>query len=94
LKYHLRPAAQRLQDAPLRPGHVLAIEIDTPGGRTIQLQERPTQRRFAGTALANEPDGLAALDAEVHPIQRMDHTSRTKQRASHREVLAQTLDAK
>src|SRR5262249_58406917 len=60
------PHGEQLPGPPLRD--VRAIEMDAPAARLDQPQRQPRQRRFAATALADEPDGLAALDRERNAI--------------------------
>src|SRR5207253_7008889 len=50
----------------------LAVDADFAGGRLDQLQDRLAGGRFAATALADQPQGLALGDVEGDAVDRVD----------------------
>ena len=60
------------QFAPFEPGNVDAVIADLAGGRAFEAQDAAPGCGLAAAALADQPQGLAAADAEVDAIDRPD----------------------
>src|SRR5439155_4654924 len=72
---------------------VAAAEKDAPAGRTLEPEHEPGGRRLAATALADEPQRLAAPQREVHTVDGLHGADRSTQDRSARdgEVLGDRL---
>src|SRR5205807_2043413 len=94
LEDDLHVAAQRAQRAAGQGGDVLAVEPDLAGGRLDQPQDAAPGGRFAATRFADEAQGLAGIDLEARPIDRMHPLDLAREQpALHRVVLDQLPDA-
>ena len=54
--------------------HVLAIDDDLAGGRTLEHVDAADQRGLARAAEADDTEDLAALDRQVDALERFDGT--------------------
>ena len=61
---------RRISSAGQRRQVDLAV-VDLPRGRPVELQDRPPGGRLAAARFANQPQCLALLDVEAHPVHRM-----------------------
>ena len=51
-----------------QPRHVLALELDQPGGRLLEAADHPQRRRLAAAGRAEEAEELAVPDLEVDVV--------------------------
>jgi hypothetical protein len=70
LEDHLHLAAHLAEFLALQVHQVHAFEFHRAGGRAVQLQDRPTGGGLATARLANQAQGLTALDIEADTIHR------------------------
>jgi hypothetical protein len=64
----LDAAPQRHQIPALELGNVDAVVEDRAGGRLFEPQDAASGRRLAAAALADQPQGLAALHREIDAV--------------------------
>ena len=76
LEDHLHVPAKRLQLARAERSEVLAHEPDAPAGRSIQPQQRASERRLAAAALADQTERLVPPDGEADTVHCADHGPR------------------
>ena len=72
LEHHLHPPPQRPQLRLAQVRDVGALEQDAAAGRLVQPEHRASDGRLSAPRLADEPDGLAALDRERDAVDRLD----------------------
>ena len=72
LEDHLHAPAQRPQLRLAERRDVLPVELDAPGGRLVQADDRPPDRRLPAARLADEPERLAALDRQRDAVDGLD----------------------
>src|SRR5712671_1158308 len=74
LKDDLDAAPQRQQLLALQLSDVDAVIENFTGGRPLQPKDAPAGRRLAAAALADQPQGLAAADRKIDPVDRLNLT--------------------
>src|SRR5262249_39932075 len=90
---HLHLTAVGQHSVLVETGDVLAANPDSPGSRLEQFEDGPSSRRLAATALADEPQRLAAADVKRDAVDRIDLAGNAgKYAGMDREVLLQPLD--
>jgi hypothetical protein len=72
LENHLHPPPERPELVLRERRDVLAVEDDAPSGRLVEPENGATDRRLAAARLADEAEGLAALDRERDVVHRLD----------------------
>ncbi len=94
LEDHLDVAADRLQGAAREAGDVLALVADLPAGGALQVDEHPGHRRLAAAGLADDAEGLALVQVEGDPVDRLDRADLAAEddALGQREVLDQVVD--
>ncbi len=94
LEDHLDPAPDRPQRRGAEAGEVDAVEEDAAVARLVEPDHRLRERRLAATRLADQPERLAALDAERDAVDRpYVPDRRAEEPGPDREVLDEPLDA-
>src|SRR6059036_3430802 len=79
----------------LEPGDVPALEGDRPGRGCFLQEDQLGGRRLAAAGLADEPEGLARVNDEVHAVHGLHQRwAASEQPAPHGEVLRQPTDFK
>jgi hypothetical protein len=72
LEDHLHPSAEGAEIAFLQVRYVLPVEEDAAVRRLVEPQDRAPERRLAAARLADEAEGLPALDRERDVVDGLD----------------------
>src|SRR5262245_42086692 len=82
LKDDLHASAKRPELALPEVRDLLAVQQDPTRRRLRQAQDRPTERRLAGTRLAHEPERLLARKRQAHAVDRAKPADRPEPAAA------------
>jgi hypothetical protein len=74
------------QGAPLEREKLYAAKTRCARRRRHQAQQRPCDRRFAGTRFPHDTERLTALDGETHSIDRLQPALRTGHGEAHGQI--------
>ena len=74
--------------------HVLPREAHRPGGRLDQPQDAPAGRRLAAPGFADQPEGLALVDAEGHVVDGAHDRALAKERSLSRKLLGEVATSR
>ena len=93
LKDHLHARAQLAELLPAQLGEVVAVKLDHPFRRPIELEDHPACRRLAASGFTDQAERLSTLDIEGDPVDSLDIPDRPpKEHAPHNgEVHLQAL---
>src|SRR5207249_10865816 len=77
LEHGLDRAAIRREVAAAEGLDRLAVEVQRPGGRTLQEEKELGERRLAGSGLADDAQRLALGHLNAHAVDRLDPAARS-----------------
>ncbi len=75
LEDDLHPAPEAAELGRSESGEVLTVEQHPAGGRLVEPEQQPRQRRLARAGFADEPEGLAAVDRERDAVHGANHVT-------------------